>query len=123
MTDDKAMLLAHTVFKSEGWQDSADKIIAMINSAGKKYPGKPRILVLDIEGHRTQSGAFDHDMFVLQHDIVNQLLSPWLAQVDMPLIHYQTNPDKRRPDSDLPLRLEVDGDMLALCTADEPERA
>ena len=73
MTDDKAMLLAHTVFKSEGWQDSADKIIAMINSAGKKYPGKPRILVLDIEGHRTQSGAFDHDMFVLQHDIVHQL--------------------------------------------------
>jgi len=44
MNNDKAMLLVHTVFKGEGWQDTADKIITMINSAGKKSPGRSAVM-------------------------------------------------------------------------------
>jgi len=44
MNNDKAMLLVHTVFKGEGWQDTADKIIIMINSAGKKSPGRSAVM-------------------------------------------------------------------------------
>lgn len=60
---DKALLLAHLVRKHEGFEPNARMIIEMINEAGRKFPGKPRILVLDIEGHRNSEGGFDHDMF------------------------------------------------------------
>ena len=109
------MLLVHTVFKHEDWETSARMIIDIINAAARKFPGKPRILVLDIEGHRTSNGAFDYDTWTLQHTIIQKLLSPWLDEVDMPLIHYRrTDAATRRSDDDLPLGLEVDGDEVRI---------
>jgi hypothetical protein len=89
-------------------------IIDMINHAGRQYPGKPRILVPDIEGHRNSKGGWDDSMYVLQHDIIAELLTPWLTEVQTPLIHYRANPDQRRSDDDLPFKLERDGEYVAL---------
>jgi len=120
MDDDKAMLFYHLVKKHEGWETSAGMIIDMINSSGQKFPGKPRILVLDIEGHRNSEGGFDHEMWVLQHDVVQKMLSGYFTEVQMPLCHYRVNPETRRSDDDLPLALERDGDMLMLKGPDVP---
>ena len=117
---DGGALLYHKVFKHEDWETAACAIIDIINHAARNHPGKPRKLVLVIEGHRTKSGAFDHDMWVLQHDIIQKLLTPWLDEVDMPLGHYRRGPnttEARASDEELPLKLERDGDMVRLVSA------
>ena len=70
MNDDKAMLLYHLVKSDEDWKTSADMIIGIINAAAEKFPAKPRILVLDIEGHRNSADGFDWDMMTLQRTVV-----------------------------------------------------
>jgi hypothetical protein len=111
---EKALLLAHVVHSDEGFEASAHMIIDMINAAGKKSPGKPRILVLDIEGHRNEKGGFDDEMVTLQHGIIQQMLTPWLDEVQMPLIHYRVSGDRRRGDEELPIKLMVKGDEVQL---------
>jgi hypothetical protein len=94
------------------WETSARIIIDIINHSAKNHPAKPRKVVLIIEDHRTASGAFDHDIWVLQNDIIVELLSPWLDEVNMPLASYRTNREKRSGDDVLPIRLERDGEYV-----------
>ena len=68
----------------------------MVRSAAERYPGKPRRLYLDIEGHRNSAGGFDADMQELQRGFVLGFLSPYLSYVSMPLV----TAERREPQRD-----------------------
>lgn len=86
LTDDgKGIGIYHVVYRHEGFEGAAHKLHEMVRSAAERYPGKPRRLYLDIEGHRNSAGAFDSDMQELQHFVLG-FLGPYLSYVSMPLV-------------------------------------
>jgi hypothetical protein len=86
-TDDgKGIAIYHVVYGHEGFEDAARKLYEMVRSAAERYPGKPRRLYLDIEGHRNEAGGFDHDMSEIQRSFVLGFLGPYLSYVSMPLL-------------------------------------
>jgi len=44
------------------------------------------MLFLDIEGHRLAAGSFDTDTRDLQHDVVLDVLVPFLTEAPCPLV-------------------------------------
>lgn len=101
---DKGLALYHVVAATEGFDVTADKLFTILRDAEEKFPGKPRYLYLDIEGHRNAQGGFDADMVELQQQFVLGFLSSWLAEVHMPLAQAKNNLPQR---NDIPARLTV----------------
>jgi hypothetical protein len=104
VTDDKGIAIYHVVYKHEGFEDAARKLFEMVRSAAERYPGKPRRLYLDIEGHRDNAGGFDHDMRELQESFVLGFLGPYLSYVGMPLLTAERKEPQRE---DVPPALDI----------------
>lgn len=80
----KGTALYHRVRVHENLQHAAQTLLDLIADAQEASPGKKRYLCLDIDGHRTATGAFDADMFDLQAFIVDKLV-PFLTEAHCPL--------------------------------------
>ncbi len=96
---EKAAALYHVVRDHEGFEVAARQLYDIVRQAADEWPDKPRILYVDIEGHRTSAGGFDHDMSELQQSFIPQLLMPYLSEVHMPLLHARNESPQR---NDLP---------------------
>jgi hypothetical protein len=103
-SDHKAVAIYHVVYAYEGFEDAAGKLFEMVRNAARKYPGKPRHLYLDIEGHRNAAGEFDADMTELQQEFILGVLAPYLSRVRIPLLDAERREPQR---DDVPERLEI----------------
>jgi hypothetical protein len=68
--DGKAIALYHVVYRHERFEEAAQALFEMVRYAQGEFPGRPRMLFLDIEGHRNSQGGFDAEMYELQRDFV-----------------------------------------------------
>jgi hypothetical protein len=66
----RPVALYHVVHANEGFEEAARMVHQIVLKAGRTSPGAARALYLDIDSHRTPNGAFDHDMFELQHHFI-----------------------------------------------------
>lgn len=87
--DEKAISIYHVVYENEDFNDAAHALIELTQSAQQKFPGKKRVLFLDIDGHKLENGAFDHDMWELQFHFILKNLFNYYSEVHMPLISVQ----------------------------------
>lgn len=95
--------LHHVMRADEGLEETADMIFTILKDAVGTRPGCPRILFLDVEGHRlSRSGAYDHDAFEIMSSFLIGFLSPWLTEICTPLYRARTTNAQR---DDLPDRL------------------
>lgn len=83
---DGGIAIYHVVYAHENFEKSAHILHEMIRDAARDFPGKPRTLYLDIEGHRNSAGGFDHDMHELQGKFILGFLSPYLTEIHTPLL-------------------------------------
>ena len=60
--DQAGVALYHRVMRWENFEKAAKDLVSLVYVAEKKEPGKPRMLYLDIDGHRNAQGRFDADM-------------------------------------------------------------
>ena len=60
--DQAGVALYHRVMRWENFEKAAKDLVSLVYVAEKKEPGKPRILYLDIDGHRNAQGRYDEDM-------------------------------------------------------------
>ncbi|MES2660665.1 MAG: HNH endonuclease signature motif containing protein [Verrucomicrobiota bacterium] len=104
----KSIAIYHAVFPEEDFTSSAQHILALIQAAQKSHPNHPRYFFLDIEGHRTESGAFDNDTFELQRHFLLGFASRYLTGLNMPLIHIRNNKAQINTIPDL---LEITADI------------
>jgi hypothetical protein len=88
---ENAVALYHSVYKNEGFNESAEALFKLIKHTSQQFKAKNRILYLDIEGHRNELGGFDHDMFELQQNFILGFLMPYLTEVRMPLVAVKNN--------------------------------
>lgn len=85
--------LYHRVTPEDTFEVAAQMLFDLVLKAEADYPGQPRSLILDVEGHRNDAGGFDHDMFELQKDFLIGHLGQYLSELRTPLYHVR-NPNQ-----------------------------
>lgn len=89
----------HVVHANEGFEESAQTLFDLVKSAQQQWPGKRRVLFLDIEGHRNNAGGFDPDMVELMQDYLVGFLGHHLSEIVAPLFHVSAS---NAQDNDIP---------------------
>lgn len=104
MLMNKSIAIYHVVFANENFTVAAKMIFRLIRDAQKRFPGRKRILYLDIDGHRNSNGGYDHDMFELQKDFLLDFMGQYLTEIHTPLYHVK---NKKLQENDVPDELKV----------------
>ena len=104
MRTEKGVALYHYVYSHENFEETAQMLFKMVKNARDQFPGKPRYLYLDIEGHRNQAGGFDRDMFELQSHFLPEFLGKYLCAFYVPLGDFE---HKAPQQEDMPDGLKI----------------
>jgi hypothetical protein len=97
--------LYHVVYPYEDFEEAARALFAIVKKAAQQLPGAPRVLYLDVEGHRNDEGGLDADAFELVSHFLFQMLMPYLTEAHTPLGAYR-NPAQS---DDIPEELQITG--------------
>lgn len=108
MNFDNTVSLRHIVEPADGFADAAQAVFALVQEAQARFPDWPRVLYLDVHGHKGPHHGFDADFFEFQQEFFFATLAPFLTGFETPLTGPLINPVPQR--NDLPDRLVVDGD-------------
>ena len=100
----KAVAIYHDMKVYENFERCAQRIFECIKAAQRESPGAPRILYIDIQGHRNEVGGFDHDACELITEFSIGFLMNYLTELHTPLLHIE-NPKGQR--NDLPDLLRI----------------
>jgi hypothetical protein len=124
---DKLALIYHDMKVYEDFERCAGRLVEMVRECSRKFPGKPRALIIDVQGHRNADGGFDRDAWELMSEFIPNVLFPYLTEVSTPLLRAR---NRNRQREDVPDHVEfippldgspVDYDAQALTTRSRPE--
>jgi len=97
MNFDNTVSIYHIVGEEDGFVAAAQDIFALLKESQDRFPGWPRVLYLDINGHLDEEGRFDDEMVELQQEFMIAALGPFFTALAMPIISV-VNPDTQRND-------------------------
>lgn len=92
-----AVSIYHIVRAEDTFESAANAVFARVREAHEKYPGRDRVLYIDIEGHKGAAAGFDEDFFEFQQEFLQGFLGPFLRAIAMPLLSV-LNPKEQRED-------------------------
>ena len=104
MNFDNSVSLYHIAEEKDTFEDAAGGLFALLKEAQERFPDWPRILYLDIVGHKDAQGRFDDDFAELQQEFFFACLAPFLTAFDLPMVD-ALNPNPQR--NDVPDRLNI----------------
>jgi hypothetical protein len=87
----KGTAVYHAVKRHEDFETAAQMLFELTREAAQRFPGKPRHLFLDIDGHRNSEGGFDHDMLELQQQFLMEFIGPYYSEVHAPLVNFKNS--------------------------------
>jgi hypothetical protein len=93
----KTAVIYHRVQPHEGFAASARTIWGLTRRALADWPGRRRVLFLEVEGHRGGRGGFDRDLPRL-HRFVSGALAAYLSEAHTPFARRVVNPRSQRDD-------------------------
>ena len=105
MNFDNTVALYHVVAPEDDFETAAQALFDLVRDAQARFPDWPRVLYLDIEGHRDGRHGFEDAFIELQQDFLFATLAPFLTGLDLPLTGPLLNPAPQR--NDLPDGLVV----------------
>ena len=105
MNFDNSVSILHRVSADDAFSDAAQGLFEWMKEAEERFPGWPRALYLDIEGHRGEFGGFDADFYEFQQEFLFSTMAPFLTALETPLTGALVNPEPQR--NDLPDRLII----------------
>ncbi|WP_245234630.1 HNH endonuclease [Streptomyces flavochromogenes] len=100
----KGVAIYHDMKVYENFERTALRIFECVKQAEKDSPGAPRLLYIDIQGHKNETGGYDHDAFELMQDFALGFLGDYLTEIRTPL-YGARNPRKQR--NDIPDALQI----------------
>ena len=118
---DNTVALYHVVEPADTFEDAALAVFGLLKEAEARYPGWPRVLYVDVNGHQGEIHGFDGDFFEFQQEFLLQAMGPFLTALHLPLTGGLVNPDPQR--SDLPDALQVGDPTLGDGQAGAPPTA
>jgi len=78
---EKGIALYHVMRTDEDFETTADMLFQIVKKAAREYPGKPRYLFFDIEGHRNAAGGYDADAYELYSSFIPGYLGQFLTEI------------------------------------------
>ncbi|MEV0256187.1 HNH endonuclease signature motif containing protein [Streptomyces sp. NPDC050732] len=106
---EKAILLCHDMAVYENFERCARRLFEVLRSAQRQRPGKPRRLLLTVQGHRNDAGGYDRDAIEIIRNFTLEYLLPYLTEVTTPF-HTIGNNHKQRNDVPDELRISYPED-------------
>jgi hypothetical protein len=91
VNEDESVAIYHVMMANDTFDETAQALFALVQGAEEKYPGTPRKLYLDIEGHRNGPDGFDDDAYELQRHFIMGLLADYLSGFVIPIIAADTS--------------------------------
>lgn len=104
MLKEKGIAIYHLVYEHEDFETTATILVKLLQKVQKDSPNQKRYLYINIEGHKNNSGGYDHDMFELQKDFALGFLLQFFTRIHMPLISVENNKLQR---NDVPEEFEI----------------
>lgn len=78
-TTKTGVFVYHDMRKHEDFDETAQALFEIVQLAARKYPGRPRHLYLDIEGHRNPAGGYDADACEILGNFMQEFLGQYLT--------------------------------------------
>ena len=103
--DSDAVALYHVMKAREDFETTAQALFEIVRYAITEFPGRKRLLYLDIEEHRNPAGGFDRDAYEIQQEFLIGFLAPYLSELHLPL---GTIVNPKVPLDDIPDALRID---------------
>ncbi|RKS09727.1 hypothetical protein DFP74_5469 [Nocardiopsis sp. Huas11] len=100
----KSILLFHDMRVEEDFELCAQRMFEVVRGAARRFPGRPRRMILTVQGHRNDLGAFDHDAFEIMQEFGSGFLLCYLTEFTHP---YFTLKNNRKQREDIPDVLEI----------------
>ncbi|XIE77993.1 HNH endonuclease [Streptomyces sp. SBR177] len=100
----KGVAIYHDMKVYENFERCAQRLFECVRMAQKQSPGAPRMLFLDIQGHRNSAGGYDHDAYELMRDFGMGYLLQYLTEFSTPLFRVRNNGRQR---DDIPPTLVI----------------
>jgi hypothetical protein len=77
----KGIALYHVMRRTETFEETAGMLWVMVREAARKFPGKSRVLFMDIEGHPRKGAQNEYDEDATELiSFVRAALGPYLAE-------------------------------------------
>lgn len=108
---DNTVALSHVVEPEDTFEDAAGALFALLRDAQARFPDWPRVLYLDVHGHRGAAAGFDADFYEFQQEFLFSVVAPFVSALETPLTGGLVNPEPQR--NDLPDRLRLGADTRA----------
>ncbi len=105
---DNSVAVYHVVGPADTFEAAATALVERLAEAQRRFPGWPRVLYLDVDGHEGEAAGFTPDLYELQQDFLFSALAPFVSAMETPLTGGLVNPEPQR--DDVPDRLRVGGD-------------
>ena len=102
MNFDNTVSLRYDVEENASFEDAALGLFALLKDAERQFPGWPRLLYLNIEGHLDTFGRLEPEMIELQQEFLFSIVGPFVTAVAAPIVS-GLNPAPQR--NNLPDRL------------------
>lgn len=84
LKDGGGLVIRHDMRVEENFERCAGRLFKMAQDAAKQFPGRRRILIIDIQGHRNDAGGFDRDAFEIINHFLFTYLMPFLTEAVTP---------------------------------------
>lgn len=98
MNFDNTVSIYCVVDEEQSFEDAAQEVFALIQESQRRYPAWTRILYVDIEGHRDDSGRFEEDFVEFQQEMFFSTIAPFVTAFELPLTGGLVNPSPQRDD-------------------------
>ncbi len=106
---DNTVALYHVVTPDETFEQAAGAVFGLLREAQMRYPGWPRVMYIDVNGHAGEAAGFDPDFYEFQQDFLFSVVAPFVTAMDAPLTGGLVNPEPQRNDVPDRLRLGAGG--------------
>jgi hypothetical protein len=80
---DKGVALYHVMRSDEDFETTADILFQIVKNAAREFPGKPRYLFFDVDGHRNEAGGYDADAYELYSSFIPGYLGQFLTEIPL----------------------------------------
>jgi hypothetical protein len=108
---DNTVALYHIVEEDDDFETAAQDLFALLKEAQDRFPGWPRVLYLDIDGHLDEKGRFEEDMVELQQEFLIAAMGKFFTALALPIVAV-VNPDDQVDDVPDELTLQPPGAEL-----------
>ncbi len=111
MNFDNSVSIYLVVSAADSFDSAAQAAFSIIQEAEDRYPGWPRIMYLDIEGHRNARGDCEDTFVEFQQEFWFSAIAPFLTAFELPLTGGLINYRPQR--NDLPDGLYISHEPMA----------